>query len=162
MESSEAVDGADVVIPLSSVKQVTDRYANTLYGYFLGKRLAFPVVDFFVKNNWVKYGLSRLMMNANGFFFFKFKTKEWMDQMLEDGPWMIRNVPIILKEWSASNNLEKEDIKAIPVWVKMHDVPLAALLRMGLACLHLRLGAKDVGFVYCHNVCRIMGKKQLC
>uniref|UniRef100_A0A251VKA9 Uncharacterized protein n=1 Tax=Helianthus annuus TaxID=4232 RepID=A0A251VKA9_HELAN len=42
MESSEVVDGADVVIPLASVKQVTDRYANTLYGYFLGKRLAFP------------------------------------------------------------------------------------------------------------------------
>uniref|UniRef100_A0A251SRR9 DUF4283 domain-containing protein n=1 Tax=Helianthus annuus TaxID=4232 RepID=A0A251SRR9_HELAN len=40
------------------------------------------------------------MMNANGFFFFKFKTKEGMDKMLEDGPWMIRNVPIILKMWS--------------------------------------------------------------
>ncbi|XP_035835825.1 uncharacterized protein LOC110919102 [Helianthus annuus] len=133
MESSEAVDGADVVIPLSSVKQVTDRYANTLYGYFLGKRLAFPVVDFFAKNNWMKYGLSRLMMNANGFFFFKFKTKEGMDQMLEDGPWMIRNVPIILKEWSASIKLEKEDIKAIPVWVKMHDVPLAAFTEDGYA-----------------------------
>ncbi|XP_022040487.1 uncharacterized protein LOC110943037 [Helianthus annuus] len=153
MESSESVDGADVVIPLSSVKQVTDRYANTLYGYFLGKRLAFPVVDYFAKNNWVKYGLSRLMMNANGFFFFKFKTKEGMDKLVEDGPWMIRNVPIILKEWSASVKLKKEDIKAIPVWVKMHEVPLAAYTEDGLSLLTSKIGVPKMLDSYTATMC---------
>ncbi|XP_022014455.1 uncharacterized protein LOC110913946 [Helianthus annuus] len=153
MESSESVDGADVVIPLSSVKQVTDRYANTLYGYFLGKRQAFPVVDYFEKNNWVKYSLSRLMMNANGFFFFKFKTKEAMDKMVEDGPWMIRNVPIILKEWSAFVKLEKEDIKAIPVWVKMHDVPLAAYTEDGLSLLASKIGVPKMLDSYTTTMC---------
>ncbi|KAJ0521403.1 hypothetical protein HanIR_Chr10g0470471 [Helianthus annuus] len=153
MESSEVVDGADVVIPLTSVKQVTDRYANTLYGYFLGKRLAFPVVDFFAKNNWAKYGLSRLMMNANGFFFFKFKTKEGMDQMLEDGPWLIRNVPIILKEWSASIKMEKEDIKVVPVWVKMHDVPLAAFTEDGLSLVASKIGVPKMLDSYTATMC---------
>ncbi|XP_022014991.1 uncharacterized protein LOC110914510 [Helianthus annuus] len=153
MESSEEVDGADVVIPLSSVKQVTDRYANTLYGCFLGKRLAFPVVDFYAKNNWVKYGLSRLMMNAHGFFFFKFKTKEGMDQMLEDGPWMIRNVPIILKQWSASTKLEKEELKSILVWVKMHDVPLAAFTEDGLSLLASKIGVPKMLDSYTATMC---------
>ncbi|XP_022040056.1 uncharacterized protein LOC110942589 [Helianthus annuus] len=153
MESTETIDGADVVIPLSSVKQVTDRYANILYGYFLGKRLAFPVVDFFAKSNWVKYGLSRLMMNANGFFFFKFKTNEGMDNMLEDGPWMIRNVPIILKEWSASVKLEKEDIKAIPVWVKMHDVPLAAYTEDGISLVASKIGVPKMLESYTATMC---------
>ena len=153
MESSEVVDGADVVIPLASVKQVTDRYANTLYGYFLGKRLAFPVVDYFAKNNWVKYGLDRLMMNANGFFFFKFKTKEGMDKMLEDGPWMIRNVPIILKMWSASIKLEKEDLKAIPVWVKMHDVPLTAYTEDGLSLIASKIGVPKMLDTYTATMC---------
>ncbi|XP_035835827.1 uncharacterized protein LOC110888162 [Helianthus annuus] len=153
MESSEVVDGADVVIPLTSVKQVIDRYANTLYGYFLGKRLAFPVVDFFAKNNWVKYGLSRLMMNANGFFFFKFKTKEGMDQMLEDGPWLIRNVLIILKEWSTSIKMEKEDIKVVPVWVKMHDVPLAAFTEDGLSLVASKIGVPKMLDTYTAIMC---------
>ena len=153
LESNEAVDGADVVIPLSSVKQVSDRYANTLYGYFLGKRLAFPVVDFYAKNNWAKYGLSRIMMNAHGFFFFKFTTKEGMDQMLEDGPWMIRNVPIILKEWSASSKLVKEDLKAIPVWVKMHDVPLAAFTEDGLSLLASKIGVPIMLDSYTATMC---------
>ncbi|KAJ0813964.1 hypothetical protein HanPSC8_Chr17g0779781 [Helianthus annuus] len=153
LESSESVDGADVVIPLSSVKQVSDRYANTLYGYFLGKRLAFPVVDYFAKNNWVKYGLSRLMTNANGFFFFKFKTKEGMDKLVEDGPWLIRNVSIILKEWSASVKLEKEDIKAIPVWVKMHEVPLAAYTEDGLSLLASKIGVPKMLDSYTATMC---------
>ncbi|XP_035832846.1 uncharacterized protein LOC118481734 [Helianthus annuus] len=153
MESSEVVDGADVVIPLSSVKQVMDRYANTLYGYFLGKRIAFPVVDYFAKNNWVKYGLASLMMNANGFFSFKFKTKEGMDKMLEDGPWLIRNVSIILKEWSASIKLEKEDIKAISVWVKMHDVPLTAYTEDALSLVASKIGVPKMMDSYTATMC---------
>ena len=43
---------------------------NTLYGYFLGKRIEFPVVQYFVHNVWSKYGLSKVRMNTKGFFFF--------------------------------------------------------------------------------------------
>ncbi|XP_021996301.1 uncharacterized protein LOC110893502 [Helianthus annuus] len=153
MESSKTVEGADVVIPLASVQQVNDRYANTLYGYFLGKRLAFPVVDYFAKNNWVKYGLSRLMMNANGFFFFKFSTKEGMNRMLEDGPWLIRNVPIILSEWSPTLKMEKEDIKAVPVWVKMHDVLLAAFTEDGLSLVASKIGNPKMLDSYTATMC---------
>ncbi|KAJ0615176.1 hypothetical protein HanIR_Chr02g0071041 [Helianthus annuus] len=80
------------------------------------------------------------MMNAKGFFFFKFQTKEGMDKLLEEGPWMIRNVPIILKEWSPSVTVEKEDITSIPMWVKMHDVPLAAFTEDGLSLIASKIG----------------------
>ncbi|XP_022019351.1 uncharacterized protein LOC110919387 [Helianthus annuus] len=92
-------------------------------------------------------------MNAHGFFFFKFKTKEGMDQMLEDGPWMIRNVPIILKEWAASIKLEKEDIKAIPVWVKMHEVLLAAYTEDGLSLLASKIGVPKMLDSYTATMC---------
>ncbi|XP_035837267.1 uncharacterized protein LOC118485121 [Helianthus annuus] len=92
-------------------------------------------------------------MNAHGFFFFKFTTKEGMDQMLEDGPWMIRNVPIILKEWSASIKLVKEDLKAIPVWVKMHDVPLAAFTEDGLSLLASKIGVPIMLDSYTATMC---------
>nr|GEU84750.1 hypothetical protein [Tanacetum cinerariifolium] len=40
-----------------------------------GKRLAFPLVENYVKNAWAKFGLKRSML-VNGFFFFQFATKE--------------------------------------------------------------------------------------
>ncbi|GJX05484.1 hypothetical protein Tco_0191400 [Tanacetum coccineum] len=41
--TSEFVQGANVAIPLAVVKEVSQRFENTLYGYFIGKRLAFPL-----------------------------------------------------------------------------------------------------------------------
>ncbi|GJS51153.1 retrovirus-related pol polyprotein from transposon TNT 1-94 [Tanacetum coccineum] len=46
------------------------------------------VVIFLESNTWSKYGLVKSMMNsANGLFFFKFRSKDGMDAMLENGPW---------------------------------------------------------------------------
>ncbi|XP_021992037.1 uncharacterized protein LOC110888842 [Helianthus annuus] len=92
-------------------------------------------------------------MNANGFFFFKFKTKERMNQMLEDGPWLIRSVPIILKEWSPSIKMEKEDIKVVPVWVKMHDVPLTAFTEDGLSLVASKIGIPKMLDSYTATMC---------
>ncbi|XP_022003087.1 uncharacterized protein LOC110900507 [Helianthus annuus] len=73
--------------------------------------------------------------------------------MLEDGPWMIRNVSIILKEWSASVKLEKEDIQAIPVWVKMHDVPLAAYTEDGISLVASKIGVPKMLDSYTATMC---------
>nr|GEX80229.1 hypothetical protein [Tanacetum cinerariifolium] len=75
MKNNEAVQGANVAIPLHAVEEIRNRFQNTLYGYFIGKRLAFPLVENYVKNAWAKFGLERSML-VNGFFFFQFATKE--------------------------------------------------------------------------------------
>nr|GEZ16808.1 hypothetical protein [Tanacetum cinerariifolium] len=41
----------DVWLPLDLVHNVNDRIKNTLYGYFIDKRLAFPVVEWFIRNS---------------------------------------------------------------------------------------------------------------
>ena len=93
MRNNNCVAGANVTIPLEVVDEVSSRFANTLYGYFIGKRLAFPIVENYVRNTWAKFGLQRVMLN-NSFFMFQFATKEGMERVLEEGPWLIRLVPI--------------------------------------------------------------------
>ncbi|GKD15491.1 hypothetical protein Tco_1199898, partial [Tanacetum coccineum] len=56
-------DGVNISIPRKVVEKVSLRFEHTLYGYFIGKRIAFPVVEYFVQNNWAKHGLTRIMMN---------------------------------------------------------------------------------------------------
>ncbi|GJR69731.1 polyadenylate-binding protein 2-like protein [Tanacetum coccineum] len=46
-----------------------------------------------------------------------------VDDVLENGPWMIRQVPIILNTWYPLTSLTKENHSSVPIWVKMHDVP---------------------------------------
>ncbi|GKD82380.1 zinc knuckle CX2CX4HX4C containing protein, partial [Tanacetum coccineum] len=82
--------------------------SNTLYGFFIGKRLAFPLVENYVKNTWAKYGLKRIQLHDD-FFLFQFENKDGMDKVLEDGPWLIRIVPLILNVWSPNTDLKKAE-----------------------------------------------------
>ncbi|GJU18553.1 zinc knuckle CX2CX4HX4C containing protein [Tanacetum coccineum] len=122
--TDKVFDGVNISIPRKVVEKVSLRFENTLYGYFIGKRMAFPVVEYYVKNNWAKYGLKRIMMNAKGFFFFKFDSRAGLDAVLEGGPWMVCNSPIILKKWSMKTSLQKEELTRVPIWVKLHNVPI--------------------------------------
>lgn len=76
----------DLFVPMKVVEEINSRFENTLYGYFLGKRVAFPVVDYYVHNAWAKYGIQKVMMNAKGFFFFKFTSQKGVEDVLENGP----------------------------------------------------------------------------
>ncbi|GKD28037.1 hypothetical protein Tco_1234251 [Tanacetum coccineum] len=74
-----------------------------------GKRLAFPIVENYLKKAWAKYGIERVMLQ-NGFFFFQFSSKDGMEKVLENGPWLIRLVPIILNVWTLISKMKKDEI----------------------------------------------------
>ncbi|GKB65092.1 hypothetical protein Tco_0921278 [Tanacetum coccineum] len=76
--------GVDVVVPVESIRAISTRFANTVYGFFLGKRVAYPVVANYVRNTW-------------------------------------------------------EDVGNVPVWVKLHGVPVTAFSKDGLSAIATKL-----------------------
>ncbi|GKE10366.1 hypothetical protein Tco_1413917, partial [Tanacetum coccineum] len=50
LTNDEKVLGANVAIPIAMVEEISNKFANTLYGYFIGERLAFPIMEAYVKN----------------------------------------------------------------------------------------------------------------
>ncbi|GJS24849.1 zinc knuckle CX2CX4HX4C containing protein [Tanacetum coccineum] len=82
-------DGVNISILRKVVEKASLRFEHTLYGYFIGKIMAFPVVEYYARSNWAKHGLKRIMMNAKGLFFFKFDSRSGLEAILEGGPWMI-------------------------------------------------------------------------
>ena len=67
--------GAKVVIPITVVEDMCQKFSNTLYGYFIGQRLAFPLVEDYVKHAWAKFGFQRVILRGS-FFFFQFSSQE--------------------------------------------------------------------------------------
>ncbi|GKD31565.1 zinc knuckle CX2CX4HX4C containing protein [Tanacetum coccineum] len=127
LRNEVSVEGASVAIPYEAVEEVSSRFTNTLYGYFIGKRRAFRLVENYVKNTWAKYGLKHVQLHDD-FFLFQFESKEGMDKVLENGPWLIRTVPLILNVWSSNTDLKKAEVKKALVWIKLHHVPIVAYL----------------------------------
>ncbi|GKD77507.1 zinc knuckle CX2CX4HX4C containing protein, partial [Tanacetum coccineum] len=93
----------------------------------VGKRVVHHVIANYVRNTWSKYRLVKLMLNSSTrIFSFQFSFMDGLDAMLENGAWFIRNNPLILKKWNLDVNLLKEDVDNVPVWVKLHGVPVTA------------------------------------
>nr|GEV66318.1 hypothetical protein [Tanacetum cinerariifolium] len=92
------------------------------------------------RNKWAKHGLERIIMNTKGFFFFKFDTRVGLESVLEGGPWIIRNSPIILKKWSMDTRLLKEKVTRISIWVKLHDVPIQVFEEDGINLIAMFIG----------------------
>ncbi|GJS37295.1 cytokinin dehydrogenase 3-like protein [Tanacetum coccineum] len=110
-------NGIDVVVLVDSIRAISERFANTTYGFFLGKKVAYPVIA-----------------NYNG-------------------PWFIRNNLLILKKWHPDENLLKEDVSTIPVWVKLHDVPVTAFNEDGLSAIATKLGTPLMLDSYTSDMC---------
>nr|GEY96776.1 hypothetical protein [Tanacetum cinerariifolium]GEY99442.1 hypothetical protein [Tanacetum cinerariifolium] len=121
-----SVENLDCVLTKSVAAVVKCKYDTTLVGYFLGKNIAFPLVKNYVNNTWGKFGLQNLTKNDDGVFLFKFASKEVLDQVLQRGPWMIRNSPILLSKWSPTLSLKKSKVNKVSVWVKLYNVPVLA------------------------------------
>ncbi|GKE08610.1 retrotransposon protein, putative, ty1-copia subclass [Tanacetum coccineum] len=120
-------NGIDVVVPVESIRAISERFANTAYGSFLGKRVAYPVVANYVRNTW--------------------------DAMLENGPWFIRNNPLILKKWHPDESLLKEDVSIVPVLVKLHGVPITTFSEDGLSDIATKLGTPLMLDFYTSDMC---------
>ena len=118
--------GANVTIPMEMVDEVSNRFANTFYGYFIGKRLAFPIVENYVKN---------------------------LEKVLEEGSLLIRLVPIFLNSWTPNSKLTKEEITSAPVWVKIHNVPLVAYFKVSLSLITTQLGRPIMLDAYTSAMC---------
>ncbi|GKE11824.1 zinc knuckle CX2CX4HX4C containing protein, partial [Tanacetum coccineum] len=65
----------------------------------------------------------------------KVVKKAGLEAVLESGPWMIRQTLIILKKWSMSTSLQKEELTRIPIWIKLHDVPLQVFEEDGISLI---------------------------
>nr|GEV30139.1 hypothetical protein [Tanacetum cinerariifolium] len=66
-----------------------------------------------------------------------------LDAMMDNGPWFIHNNPYILKKWNPDVNLQKEDVDNVPVWVKLHGVPMIAFSEDALSIISTKLGNVD-------------------
>ncbi|GKA25103.1 polypyrimidine tract-binding protein homolog 2 isoform X1 [Tanacetum coccineum] len=154
MVAEKVFDDVNMSIPRKVVKKVSRHFENTLYGYFISKQMAFPIVEYYARNNWAKHGLKRIMMNSKGLFFFKFDTRGGLEAVLEGGPWMIYNSSIILKKWSISTSLLKEELTQIPIWVKLHDVPLQVFKDDGISLIASYLGKPIMLDSYTSLMCK--------
>nr|GEZ94054.1 zinc knuckle CX2CX4HX4C [Tanacetum cinerariifolium] len=102
---SPLVDHTNAAKTVKSIRAISERFVNTAYGFFLVKRVVYPVVANYVRNTWGKFGLVKSMLNSStGLFSFQFSSTD-------------------------------EDVGNMTVWVKLHGVPVTTFSEDGLSAI---------------------------
>ncbi|GKD53359.1 ARID DNA-binding domain-containing protein, partial [Tanacetum coccineum] len=63
------------------------------------------------------------------------------------------DTPIPKEKWHPDENLLKEDVSTIPVWVKLHEVPITAFSKDGLNAIATKLGTPLMLDSYIFDMC---------
>ncbi|GJY83446.1 zinc knuckle CX2CX4HX4C containing protein [Tanacetum coccineum] len=63
--------------------------------------------------------------------------------------------PIILKKWSMDTRLLKEELTRIPIWVKLHDVPIQVFEEDGISLIATFIGKPVMLDSYTSSMCKI-------
>nr|GEW89583.1 zinc knuckle CX2CX4HX4C [Tanacetum cinerariifolium] len=77
---SPLVDHTNAAKTVKLIRTISERFVNTAYGFFLGERVAYPVVANYVRNTWGKFGLVKSMLNSStGLFSFQFSSTDGLN-----------------------------------------------------------------------------------
>ncbi|GKA88628.1 RNA-directed DNA polymerase, eukaryota, reverse transcriptase zinc-binding domain protein [Tanacetum coccineum] len=104
-----------------------------------------------------------MLNSSTGLFSFQFSSTDGLHSMLENGSWFIRNHPLILRKWNPDVDLLKEDVGNVPVWVKLHGVPVMAFREYGLSAIATKLGTPLMFGSYTFDMClQSWGRQEEC
>ncbi|GJX12118.1 hypothetical protein Tco_0201977 [Tanacetum coccineum] len=123
--NDEKVEDSDFVLPMEAITRAQNKFANSI----------------------------KAIKDDDGFYFFKFASQTGVDQVLEQGPWMIHNTPIILTKWSPNLSLTKDKVTKVPVWVKMHKVPVVAYYEDRLSLIATQVGRPIMLDTFTNEMC---------
>ncbi|GJV35582.1 zinc knuckle CX2CX4HX4C containing protein [Tanacetum coccineum] len=90
-------------------------------------------IDPLIEEGSKKWGLTVIVL-------FKFKSKDGLQSVIENGSWLVDQKPLFVQTWVAGICLNKPEPTRIPLWVKIYNVPLEAWNVEGISRIASRIG----------------------
>nr|GEU88108.1 hypothetical protein [Tanacetum cinerariifolium] len=78
--NKEHVENSDCVLPLEQFIVAQNKFANSLVGFFVGKKVAFQLVQNHVSNTWSKFKFQKVTRDDDDVYYFKFTSWTGLEQ----------------------------------------------------------------------------------
>ncbi|KAF5188934.1 Zinc knuckle (CCHC-type) family protein [Thalictrum thalictroides] len=118
------VDGKpEVHVKSDQFKHFEQKYARLIVGSFIGKRHAYMYVKETLQKLWK---IKEFVMNTygNNSFTFEFKNEDDRRRVLDTGSVHIAGKMIITRPWEVFHEVDINELKTIPIWVILQNLPL--------------------------------------
>ncbi|KAL9225962.1 hypothetical protein vseg_001831 [Gypsophila vaccaria] len=97
---------------------------NAVICFIMGANPPGHVIEGFIRRIWTKFNIDKISFLPNGVFLVRFVSSEMKEKALNSGYFLFDNKPLIVKEWNENLEINKADIKTVPVWIQLHELPL--------------------------------------
>lgn len=114
----------EVEIEAEDVASEIEFWKSSLIMYVLGGDLSMTAVKQYMEKYWNFVRLPELYYNDEGYFILKFRTLDDMNLVMSKGPYTIYNMTMFLREWVTGFSLKDDMMRAVPIWVKLPQLPL--------------------------------------
>lgn len=111
-----------------------------MFGFFIDKRFSFRILLLRFQKLWASYGFFDIKTNKEGFYLFSFSNQEGASKVMEKGPWMIMGQAIFHKVWDKSFDFNREEFRAILIWVKLYRIPTSYWSEVGFSTIDSMIG----------------------
>ncbi|XP_074289212.1 uncharacterized protein LOC141614360 [Silene latifolia] len=106
------------------VKDELSYWQQAVYGFIVGANPPWQILEGFLKRIWSKYSIDKISFLPNSVFLARFKTEEMKQAVLASGHFLFNNKPLVIKAWRPDIELEKENIKNLPAWIRLNGLHL--------------------------------------
>ncbi|GJT92141.1 RNA-directed DNA polymerase, eukaryota, reverse transcriptase zinc-binding domain protein [Tanacetum coccineum] len=89
------------------VKEGSQKWELTVIGYFVGMKMGYREISRHLRRMWRMYDLDKIIVLDNGLYFFKFRSEEGMQTVIENRPWLVDQKPLFVMKWEAGLCLTK-------------------------------------------------------
>ncbi|CAJ2641905.1 unnamed protein product [Trifolium pratense] len=114
----------EVEIEAADIESEVKFWQSSLIMYVLGGDLSMNAVKQFMIKTWNFVKLPDMFYNEEGYFILRFHSFKEKDVVLMQGPYTIRNMPMLLRDWKPDFNLKRDMLRTIPIWIKLPQLPL--------------------------------------
>ncbi|KAL0910776.1 hypothetical protein M5K25_018861 [Dendrobium thyrsiflorum] len=130
------------IIPFTGEKlsKGAEDWGLCLVGYSVGRRPFYEALQEAIKKTWTIRGSVQILSLSDGFFLFKFSCVEDYESIWSRGVWFILGRPFILQQWHPKFKPKREQLTSVPIWIKIHDLPLACWNSEGISRIASKVG----------------------
>ncbi|XP_062080697.1 uncharacterized protein LOC133785484 [Humulus lupulus] len=96
----------------------------SLVCYVLGTNPPLAVLEGFCRRIWRNMGVDKMSGLGQGVYIVRFNSVEQRDFVLSNGIMLFDMKLLIMKPWNAHEELKKEDMQRVPIWIQLTNLEL--------------------------------------
>ncbi|KAI0515812.1 hypothetical protein KFK09_008480 [Dendrobium nobile] len=130
------------IVPFTGSKLISGaaNWKLCLVGYSIGRRPYYEALLGAIKKTWALKGSVKMISLNDGFFLFHFSCSEDLDMVWTRGVWFLLGKPFVIQKWHPKFKPKREEFKSVPIWIKIHDLPLACWNSEGISRIASKVG----------------------